>query len=275
MAIMLERLQAVTGVDFAPYESTYQSFITAAHSEVQDSDLYGMLLDLHTELRDQTIVGKIRAVESWASGESEFRIVWKAWHSLVDKLYRLNYEEKRSEHSLPPVMQTLAQIAAEETPGKQRWILPDIAHEVADDLLRTKFVVPFVDGVIEVSDRVHEAIEKCQLLRFRRFHAKDSGYHARHYYAIVDVPGYPGSPDTTVALEIKVLTKMQDMLGELTHLLYEKHRTGEIPLDKKRKLAWQLTSPDFLAAYIGHSGHFLEASICGLKDQIRALGDAA
>ena len=51
-------------------------------------------------------------------------------------------------------------------------------------------------------------------------------------------------------------------VGELTHLLYEKHRTGVLKLEKKRKSAWQFDSPDFLATYLGHTGHFLEAKIC-------------
>src|SRR5690349_10344581 len=104
----------------------------------------------------------------------------------------------------PPLLHTLAERVAQlESPSKQRWITPMVAHEAVDDLLRTKFVVPFVDGVVDVSDRITRAINDCGLPRFRRYHAKDSGYHARHHYVLLPVPGYDGE-DTTIALEIKV-----------------------------------------------------------------------
>jgi hypothetical protein len=266
-ASMLSALEDATGADFAMFETSYEGFMTGALSEVQSSDIYGHLVDLHARLSDLRVLGKIRAIENWSDGEAGFRIVRKSWTSLIDKLYRINIEENRV-FSNPPLVRTIEEQAADEgSPQSQRWIVPPIAHEVADDLLRTKFVVPFVDGVVEVSDQITRAVNACGLRRFRRFHAKDSGYHARHFYILLCVPGY-GSADVTVALEVKVLTKMQDTLGELTHLLYEKHRTGEIPLEKKRKLAWQLRTPDFRAAYLGHAGHFLEASMCELKDQI-------
>jgi hypothetical protein len=265
-ASMLSELQDSTGEDCAAFETSYEGFMTGALSEVQGSDIYGHLVDLHQTLSDLRVLGKIRAIESWSDGEAGFRIVRKSWTSLVDKLYRINIEENRL-FSNPPIVRTIEQQADDGSPQTQRWIGPPIAHEVADDLLRTKFVVPFVDGVVEVSDQITKAINACGLRRFRRFHAKDSGYHARHFYILLCVPGY-SEEDVTVALEVKVLTKMQDTLGELTHLLYEKHRTGAIPLEKKRKLAWQLRTPDFRAAYLGHTGHFLEASMCELKDQI-------
>lgn len=273
-ASMLSALEDATGVDFAAYETSFERFMTGALNEVQNSDFYGRLVDMHQLLSEQSVLGKVRAIESWSNGETEFRIVRKPWESLVDKLYRINIEENRLLTN-PPLVRTIEEQAADAgAPQSQRWIGPQIAHEVADDLLRTKFVVPFVDGVVEVSDRITAAIDECGLRRFRRFHAKDSGYHARHFYILISVPGY-GEEDASVALEVKVLTKMQDTLGELTHLLYEKHRTGEIPLEKKRKTAWQLRTPDFRATYLGHSSHFLEASICELKDQIlqiEALG---
>lgn len=73
-----------------------------------------------------------------------------------------------------------------------------------------------------------------------------------------------------VALEIKVLTKLQDTLGELTHLLYELKRTGQISAEKKRKLAWMFESPDFEASYLGHTLHYMESSIVRLRRQLEA-----
>lgn len=269
---MLDTLQDATGTDFSDSESSYRTFMTGVESGVQESQFFDALLDIHTQLSAERIVGSIRSVEAWANGEQNFRIVPKAWPSVVDKLYRINIEEN-AQFSQPPFVHTVQELAQRKSqPSTQRWITPEVAHEVADDLIRTKFVVPFADGVVDVSDRITEATDACGLPRFRRFHAKDSGYHARHHYVLISVPGYDGQ-DTTVALEIKVLTKAQDTLGELTHLLYEKKRTGQVESVAKRKLAWLFGSPDFLASYIGHTGHFVESSIVDLKNRLLGLED--
>lgn len=81
--------------------------------------------------------------------------------------------------------------------------------------------------------------------------------------------------DTSVAVEVKILTKLQDTLGELTHLLYELKRTGSIHPEEKRKLAWLFDSPDFAASYIGHTGHFVEASIVELKRKLQKFEGGA
>jgi ppGpp synthetase/RelA/SpoT-type nucleotidyltranferase len=272
---MLAELQEATNTDFASLETAYDSLVARSVLAVQQSPFYDRLAALHERLADERIAQKIRAIESWANGESEFRIVGKSWASVIDKLYRINKEENRL-FANPPIVPTLGERARQEDAALQRWITPEIAHEVVDDLLRTKFVVPFVDGVVSVGDDIVSALDETGLLRFKRFHAKDTGYHARHYYALIPVEGDGERvPDTTVALEVKVLTKMQDQLGELTHILYEKHRTGSIKLELKRKLAWQLGTPDFLAAYLGHSGHFLEAAICDLKTAVLDIDGAA
>jgi len=271
-SLMLERLSEAADDDFARYEVPYHTFMTGAELEVQNSEFYGRLVDLHRELSEAFVLGNVRAIQSWSNGEGEFRVVAKSWESVIDKLFRINIEENEL-FSNPPIAPTIEDRAAKQKGHLQRWITPDIVHEVADDLLRTKFVVPFVDGVVDVGNRITKAIDDCGLRRFRRFHAKDSGYHARHYYIILPVPT-PSGGDATVALEVKVLTTMQDTLGELTHLLYEKHRTGEISAEKKRKVAWQFGTSDFMATYLGHSGHFLEASVAELKDQILSLRSA-
>ena len=268
---MLRQLHERTGVDFAAHESEYSSFAAAAESSIQETPLADSLFELHEGLRGARILGTIGSIDSWADGSSTFRIVSKSWRSVVDKLYRLNIEENELLPNAPFLPNLHERVAGSPYSKHQQWITPSNAHEFADDLIRTKFVVPFVDGVVQVSDSVQALIEDQSLPRYVKYHAKDSGYHARHLYCLLDVPAIGGGT-RTVALEIKVLTKLQDTLGELTHLLYEKKRTGQIPSVKKRKLAWRIESPDFLASYVGHSAHFIEAQLVSLKNEILEMG---
>lgn len=267
---LLSELQALTGVDYSSFEVSYRSFIAGALTDVQNTKLADRLSDIHNDLTNEFVVGKIRAVDAWANGETAFNILQKSWDSVVDKLYRFNVEENE-EPSTPPSILSIEEQATRETyPTNQQWVTPNVAHRFADDLLRTKFVVPFVDGVVDVSERVTAVAKELELPFFRRYHAKDSGYHAHHIYALLPTIDFDGQP-TAIALEIKILTKLQDTLGELTHLLYELKRTGKLKSEKKRKLAWNLESPDFEASYIGHSAHYIEASMVRLKKTLALL----
>lgn len=267
---MCEALRECTGVDVAAQESEYVGLMTAAESSIQDMPLADALFELHERLRKTRIVGTIGAIDSWADGSQNFRIGIKSWPSVVDKLYRFNVEENEQSPNPPFIRSVQERVAGNRHSQTQQWITPRNIHEFADDLIRTKFVVPFVDGVVEVGDEIHRLIDSQSLPRYVKYHAKDSGYHARHFYCLLQVPAASGE-SRSVAVEIKVLTKLQDTLGELTHLLYEQKRTGRVPSEQKRKLAWLIESPDFLASYVGHSAHFIESQFVSLKNQIIEL----
>jgi hypothetical protein len=156
---MLEALHEATGIDFATHETRYGSYAARAQLAVQESDFYDRLVAIHEELSADLVAGKIRAIESWSDGETEFRVVTKSWPSLIDKLYRINREENRL-FSNPPLVKTIEELArGVEDASQQRWITPDIAHEAVDDILRTKIVVPFVDAVVEVGDKLTHAFD--------------------------------------------------------------------------------------------------------------------
>lgn len=267
---MLDRLKAVTGVNFSKHEQQYEAFVRTAHSEVGSTAFSDRLADLRAQLVAERAVGKIRGVEAWADGTDSFRFLWKSWGSFVDKLYRLNIEENDRPPTAPPVLTIQERADKAREASNRNWITPENAHSFVDDIIRTKFVVPFADGVMDVSETVRGAAEELGLRCYRRYHAKDSGYHAHHIYVLLPVPGLHGT-EAEVAVEVKVLTKLQDTLGELTHLLYEHKRTGRLPSQKKRKLAWIFDSPDFTSSYVGHTAHYIEASLVRLKRELAGM----
>lgn len=188
----------------------------------------------------------------------------KSWDSTIDKMYRMNIEENDQLPRPPSHQPVQARAQKNNEAPTATWITPGNAPAYVDDLVRTKFVLPFVDGVVEVSESIVEIAKRLDLRHYKRFHAKDSGYHARHIYVLLPVSALEEGPDVA-ALEIKVLTKTQDTLGELTHLLYEHKRTGSLPTMLKRKLAWEFDSPDFTASYVGHTSHLIEVMFVTLK----------
>lgn len=275
---MLSRLHQLTGEEFGQHQTNYRLSMASASLALQQSAFFDALTDLHKELRDTFQAESIRSIEAWANGETELRISVKSWESAIDKLYRLNVEENRTQGE-PPCVPTIFELARDgELQREYRdqahqgtdWITPQKIHLFADDLVRTKFVVPFVDGVINVSNRIEQLAELHGHPHYKRYHAKDSGYHARHIYIVMDTV-LPGQSESKITLEVKILTKLQDTLGELTHLLYELKRTGQVETKKKRKLAWEIESEDFSASYLGHSAHYLESEIVNLKHKLEKL----
>lgn len=267
---MVTDLETISGLPFKDHRSAYEIFVRNAQLAMISTQFFDALTDLHASLSDSRVVGPIRALEAWADGTIEFRVDWKRWDSLVDKLYRINKLEN-PDYDQPPRARTVGELANRAKSGAaQRWVTPLNANLYIDDILRTKFVVPFADGVVELSGRIKAIADQLGVKTYRRYHAKDSGYHAHHVYVLLNAPNMTGH-DSEVVLEIKVLTKLQDTLGELTHLLYQHKRTGRIPSEKKRKLAWLFETPDFKGSYVGHSAHFIEASIVDLKAELHKL----
>ena len=267
---MLNRLETLTGADFRAYEQPYGRFVVNAHIAAGNTVFFDRLTALRDQLADEREVGKIRGVEAWADGTDSFKHVWKSWDSFVDKIYRLNIEENDRPDQTPRVLTIQEMVERANEASNRNWVTPENAHNFIDDLIRTKLVVPFADGVMQASATIKAAAAELGLRHYRRYHAKDSGYHAHHVYVLVPVPGLDGS-EVEIAFEVKVLTKLQDTLSELTHLLYEYKRTGRMQAQKKRKLAWEFESPDFTASYIGHSAHYIEASLVRLKTELAQL----
>lgn len=264
---MLAALEAATGVDFSANEAAFDVFVAGATSAFDSSELFDGLAAIDSRLRESRVAGTIRAIEAWTSGTNEFRVVPKSWRSVVDKLYRINVEDN-DDPGNPPKCATIRDLADDtKTKSLEEWVTPLNAHLVIDDLVRTKFVLPFIDDVVSVGEEIWKLLDRAAAGRFRRFHAKDSGYHAQHFYGLLSVPSL-GAEDREIAVEVKVLTKLQDMLGELTHLMYESQRTGSMEVPKKRKSAWRIDETQFDATYIGHAAHNLEAQISKLKREL-------
>lgn len=270
VADMCVQLGELTGEDVAAEKQNYEALAVRAHMEIKASEFFDELSDLRESLAGATVAGKIRGIESWADGTDELKHVYKSWESFVDKLYRINIEENSQPGEPPHELTTQERAAKLKATQQLEWVTVANAHAYVDDIVRTKLVVPFADAVSDISDRLKGTATSLNLPNYRRYHAKDSGYHAHHVYVLIPVLGADGAK-TEVTFEIKVLTKLQDTLGELTHLLYELKRTKRLTPQKKRKLAWMFDEPDFIASYVGHTAHYVEASLVGLKAELDKL----
>lgn len=146
---MEKELSLATGHSFDASEFKFRREQTLALSAVNGSDVFAELAALHSRLSQEFFPGGIRALESWANGDSQFHFVSKSPDSIIDKLYRLNIlENEYYADGNPPRWRDLSQLVDSREAGthtREEWITTETYNLAIDDLVRSKFVVPFMD----------------------------------------------------------------------------------------------------------------------------------
>jgi hypothetical protein len=103
----------------------------------------------------------------------------------------------------------------------------------------------------------------------------DAGYYAWHFYFKAPVEIMPLGGDVESRLmwvEIQLTTQLAEVIGALTHGLYEERRTGRSSQDGDWK--WDANSQRFRSAYLGHGLHLLEGIIQTFRDDVLGLRQA-
>lgn len=153
-------------------------------------------------------------------------------------------------------------------PPEGGWLLPHRWLERVNDVLRTQFVVKYLDGVDALCTCLRQLAESHSVYSHLDFEARDDGYYAAHLYikTPLEVPAYnwdTWSPE--FVLEIQVTTELQYNIRRLLHKYYESRRVQ--PMPTRHSLQWDYRSPEFSASYLGHILHYVEAMIVELREK--------
>ena len=148
------------------------------------------------------------------------------------------------------------------------WILPDNWFLKINDILRTLFVVKYLDGVEFMIKKVESVCEKqrkgCKVF----LEAREEGYYAAHLYTKQECEIPRETWDTeiiNVPLEIQVTTQLQEVIRILLHKYYRKRR--EKTDESHMKWQWDYTSDEFVANYLGHILHYVEGMIMEIREE--------
>jgi hypothetical protein len=147
-----------------------------------------------------------------------------------------------------------------DTPRRdQDWLVPDNWWRQINDLVRTQWVVKFLDGVTFLCDSLVSYFRGHDIHSRLVFHANDWGYYAAHVYfqPSVSVPFL--SEVSTITVELQVTTQLQEVIYPITHNHYERRRL--VPRSAEQKWQWQIDSPEFTVNYLGHMLHYMEGLI--------------
>lgn len=178
-------------------------------------------------------------------------ILVKSYDSMLNKAYRKNVILNRNWPG----------------PPKDDWINSKNWLTKTNDIIRTSFVVKYLDGIEFMIDRLTRYCKELGLKNDVSFEARDEGYYAVHYYIYlpISIPNEDWiSEKKTISFEIQLTTQLQDVIKKLTHLHYENRRVRIDRPDKKWQ--WNYKSEEFSANYLGHILHYIEGMIMEIRE---------
>lgn len=154
-------------------------------------------------------------------------------------------------------------------PPYNGWILPGDWFSIINDIVRTSFVVKYLDGVSYFANALIETCEALSLEYKVDYEAKEEGYYAAHFYTLIqtEIPMENWNTEyKKIFFEIQITTQLQEVLKKLLHKYYEKHRKEN--KDKEEKAwQWNYKSEEFSTNYLGHILHYIEGMIMEIRDK--------
>jgi hypothetical protein len=151
------------------------------------------------------------------------------------------------------------------------WILPTNWYSNINDVIRTLFIVKYIDGVEYMINGLVDCCENCLLSHEVHFEAREEGYYAAHLYTRQDFEVPNVKWDTEIinaSIEIQVTTQLQDVIRRLLHKYYEDNRKKT---ERDEKWQWDYKSDEFAANYLGHILHYVEGMIIEIRDKEKGL----
>lgn len=182
-------------------------------------------------------------------------IVRKRWKNFFTKTFRENREKLDNN----PILSGNPNIDL---------ITPANWFKEINDIVRTRMIVKYIDGVGFLIDKIKELCLIYNIKYKVEMKSTQEGYYAGHIYLFREyrVPdmGFNHSR-INVPIEIQVSTLLQDIIYKLLHTYYEENRL----LDNKIRYDWQwkFTAKEFSTNYLGHILHYLEGQIYNVRNK--------
>ena len=153
------------------------------------------------------------------------------------------------------------------------WILPNNWYSKINDIIRTLFVVKFLDGVEFMIDKINSLCND-RAMECRVFlEASEEGYYAAHLYTKqkFEIPKVTWDTEkVNVSIEIQVTTQLQEVIRKLLHKYYADRRKS-IEKEEDMKWQWNYKSDEFVANYLGHILHYVEGMIMEIREKQKEI----
>lgn len=146
------------------------------------------------------------------------------------------------------------------------WTTPANWFSGTPDLVRTIVVVKYLDGVAYLAEKLGDYAERRGLAYEVSLEARMEGYYGAHLQFVdtVEIPLRDWHTKTVSAtLELQITTQLQEVMRTHLHWFYELNRM--LPPRQASQWAWDYTSQEFGANYLGHVLHYLEGKIMEIR----------
>lgn len=234
-------------------ENNYESVTMKIKDQFERSKFW---VDLTNDLKrmDQSYYINTKGYNLFMSAQPP-EILIKSFDSFLLKTYRKNILENKNWPNEPA----------------GGWILPINWYSNINDIIRTAFVVKYIDGVEYMTNELEAYCEKYSLSHKVHFEARDEGYYAAHLYTrqVFEVPNVQWDTELiNVSIELQVTTQLQDVIRRLLHKYYEDNRKK---VERDEKWQWNYKSDEFAANYLGHILHYVEGMIIEIRDKEKGI----
>lgn len=194
---------------------------------------------------------KEKGVHLFANSELPM-VVYKPYSSLLNKAYRKDCLNNKDFPNEP----------------EKGWICPQSWYDKIHDIIRTSFVVKYLDGVKFLDQKLFMASEEVGCKYECSYEAHDDGYYAAHVAVVLELPIVGMNWQESIhqiEIEIQITTELQEMVKNLLHKYYEENRRKIISQDYKWQ--WDYHSEQFVPNFLGHIAHYLEGMIVEIRDK--------
>ncbi len=246
-----EWLKKEHGVEINEKTKTYyESITTKVKSDLEKSDFWISIKDNYQRIDQEYILATSGYGLFLPDKPPEFEI--KSFDSFLLKTFRKNVIQNKSWPSEPA----------------SGWILPENWLSKITDIVRTCFVVKYLDGVKYFADALCTICKENKLYPTVDFEAKEEGYYAAHALVtqIFDIPGEEWDTlKQEMSIEIQITTQLQEGIRKLLHKYYDEQRK-KIALSPI-KWQWDYKSDEFSTNYLGHILHYVEGMIMEIREK--------
>ncbi len=183
-------------------------------------------------------------------------LLTKPFESFLLKTFRINILENKNWPEEPP----------------RGWVLPSNWFFRINDIVRTFFVVKYLDGVEFLIYKLQSICSEYSLKCEPSFKAEEEGYYAAHLdiEEKFEIPKFNFDTETvTVSIEFQITTQLQEVIKKLLHKHYEKRRKKVEETDIKWQ--WDYKSEEFSTNYLGHILHFIEGMIVDIREKQKGI----
>lgn len=157
------------------------------------------------------------------------------------------------------------------SPPEGGWIDPSNWFSRVRDVVRTQFVVKYIDGVEFLSEGLSRVCSDAGATACKvDFEARREGYYAAHVNVQIVFPIPSSGWDTQeepVWIEFQVTTQLQEVISKLLHYHYEQRRME--CADSEARWMWDYKSDEFATNYLGHILHYVEGMIADIRERLR------